>query len=479
MRQQEWNKGMYVNGEWVTLAARVEVQNPATLEIIGSVPDASAKEARQAVDAAQAAFPSWSKTTAYERAALLERWHQTIAARLDEIAYVMTLEQGKPLAEARGEVQYANSYIKWYAEEAKRIYGETIPASAASKRILVQKQPVGVVAAVTPWNFPAAMIARKIAPALAAGCTTVTKPAEQTPLTALLLAECAHEAGIPPGVINIVTTSQAAEVVDVWMDDARVKKLTFTGSTPVGKLLMRKAADTVKKISLELGGLAPFIVAEDANLDAAVKGLVQSKFRNAGQTCICANRIYVHEAVKEPFLQKLTEAVSALRVGQGTEDDVEIGPLIDERAVQKVQQQIDDAVGKGATLHGSPVLAGATGYFMKPVVLSDVTDEMVCMQEETFGPIAPVSTFSDDEEVIRRANATPYGLAAYVFTQSLARAFTFSESLEYGIVGVNDGAPSVAQAPFGGMKESGLGREGSHHGIEEYLEVKYISLQLV
>ncbi|WP_432777154.1 NAD-dependent succinate-semialdehyde dehydrogenase [Brevibacillus gelatini] len=470
---------MYINGEWVTLAARIPVQNPATLAIIGSVPDASTKEARQAVDAAQAAFHSWSNTTAYERAALLERWHQAIEARLDEIAYVMTLEQGKPLAEARGEVQYANSYIKWYAEEAKRIYGETIPASAISKRILVQKQPVGVVAAVTPWNFPAAMIARKIAPALAAGCTTVAKPAEQTPLTALLLAECAHEAGIPPGVINIVTTSQAAEVVDVWMDDTRVKKLTFTGSTPVGKLLMRKAADTVKKLSLELGGLAPFIVAEDANLDAAVKGLMQSKFRNAGQTCICANRIYVHEAVKEPFLQKLTAAVSALRVGQGTDDNVEIGPLIDERAVQKVRQQIDDAVSKGAKLHGNPVLAGATGYFMKPVVLSDVTDEMVCMQEETFGPIAPVSTFSDDEEVIRRANATPYGLAAYVFTQSLARAFTFSEKLEYGIVGVNDGAPSVAQAPFGGMKESGLGREGSHHGIEEYLEVKYISLQLV
>ncbi|XVN71844.1 NAD-dependent succinate-semialdehyde dehydrogenase [Brevibacillus gelatini] len=479
MKQQAWNKGMYINGEWVTLAARIPVQNPATLAIIGSVPDASTKEARQAVDAAQAAFHSWSNTTAYERAALLERWHQAIEARLDEIAYVMTLEQGKPLAEARGEVQYANSYIKWYAEEAKRIYGETIPASAISKRILVQKQPVGVVAAVTPWNFPAAMIARKIAPALAAGCTTVAKPAEQTPLTALLLAECAHEAGIPPGVINIVTTSQAAEVVDVWMDDTRVKKLTFTGSTPVGKLLMRKAADTVKKLSLELGGLAPFIVAEDANLDAAVKGLMQSKFRNAGQTCICANRIYVHEAVKEPFLQKLTAAVSALRVGQGTDDNVEIGPLIDERAVQKVRQQIDDAVSKGAKLHGNPVLAGATGYFMKPVVLSDVTDEMVCMQEETFGPIAPVSTFSDDEEVIRRANATPYGLAAYVFTQSLARAFTFSEKLEYGIVGVNDGAPSVAQAPFGGMKESGLGREGSHHGIEEYLEVKYISLQLV
>lgn len=479
MKEQEWNKGMYVNGEWITSGNSIPVQNPATLEIIGSVPDGSVTEAKQAVDAAHAAFESWSKTTAYERAALLERWYQVIESRLDEIAYVMTLEQGKPLAEARGEVQYANSYIKWYAEEAKRIYGETIPASSGTKRILVQKQPVGVVAAVTPWNFPAAMITRKIAPALAAGCTTVTKPAEQTPLTALLLAECAHEAGIPAGVINIVTTSRAGEVVDVWLDDSRVKKITFTGSTPVGKLLMRKAADTVKKISLELGGLAPFIVAEDANIPEAVKGLMQSKFRNAGQTCICANRIYVHEAVQERFLYELTQAVDTLRVGKGTEENVEIGPLIDERAVQKVQHQIDDATSKGAVLHSSPVLKGSTGYFMKPVVLSNVTDEMICMQEETFGPLAPVSTFSDDREVIGRANATPYGLAAYVFTQSLTKAFYFSENLEYGIVGVNDGGPSVAQAPFGGMKESGLGREGSHHGIEEYLEVKYISMQLL
>lgn len=472
------NMGMYVNGEWLRLATTIPVQNPATLESVGSVPDGGAAEARQAVEAAYQAFESWSKTTAYERAALLERWHQVIESRLEEIALVMTLEQGKPLAEAKGEVQYANSYIKWYAEEAKRIYGETIPSSSSSKRILVQKQPVGVVAAVTPWNFPAAMIARKIAPALAAGCTTVAKPAEQTPLTALLLAECAEQAGIPAGVINIVTTTRAAEVVDVWMEDARVKKITFTGSTPVGKLLMRKAADTVKKVSLELGGLAPFIIAEDANIPEAVKGLIQSKYRNAGQTCICANRIYVHESVKEPFLHALTEAVSALRVGNGMEENVQIGPLIDERAVQKVQQQIDDALSKGAVMHGSPVLEGSTGYFMKPVVLSEVTDEMVCMQEETFGPIAPVSTYTDDAEAVRRANATPYGLAAYVFTQSLSKAFYFSENLEYGIVGVNDGGPSVAQAPFGGMKESGLGREGSHHGIEEYLEVKYISMQL-
>ncbi|GED31974.1 NAD-dependent succinate-semialdehyde dehydrogenase [Brevibacillus centrosporus] len=479
MKQSEMNMGMYVNGEWVKLSKTIPVLNPATLAEVGSVPDAGAVEAKQAVDAAHEAFKTWSKTTAYERAALLERWHQVIESRLDEIALVMTLEQGKPLAEAKGEVQYANSYIKWYAEEAKRIYGETIPASSGSKRILVQKQPVGVVAAVTPWNFPAAMIARKIAPALAAGCTTVSKPAEQTPLTALLLAECAHEAGIPAGVINILTTSNAGELVDVWMEDSRVKKITFTGSTPVGKMLMRKAADNVKKVSLELGGLAPFIITEDANIGEAVKGLMLSKFRNAGQTCICANRIYVHEKVKDAFLAAFTKAVAELRVGNGTEAGVEIGPLIDDRAVSKVQHQIDDALAKGATLHGSPVLEGSTGYFMKPVVLSGVTDEMVCMQEETFGPIAPVSTYTDDQEVVERANNTPFGLAAYVFTQSLTKAFYFSENLEYGIVGVNDGGPSVAQAPFGGMKESGLGREGGHHGIEEYLEVKYVSLALI
>lgn len=479
MMQREWNLGMYVNGEWIHTGGTFPVNNPATLETVGSVPDGGAAEAKAAVDAAYEAFQTWSQTTAYERAALLERWHQVIESRLDELAKVMTLEQGKPLAEARGEMQYANSFIKWYAEEAKRIYGETIPASALSKRILVQKQPVGVVAAVTPWNFPAAMITRKVAPALAAGCTTVIKPAEQTPLTALLLAKCAQEAGIPAGVINIVTTTQPGEVVDAWMEDSRVKKITFTGSTPVGKLLMRKAADTVKKVSLELGGLAPFIVAEDANIEEAVKGLIQSKFRNAGQTCICANRIFVHEAIKEPFLQALTKAVAALRVGNGLDQPVDIGPLIDEQAVRKVRHQIDDALSKGATLHGEPTVEGATGYFLNPVVLSDVTDEMVCMQEETFGPIAPVSTFSDDREAVRRANDTPYGLAAYVFTQSLKKAFWFSENLEYGIVGINDGAPSVAQAPFGGMKESGLGREGSHFGLDEFLEVKYVSLQLL
>ncbi|RNB92439.1 NAD-dependent succinate-semialdehyde dehydrogenase [Brevibacillus fluminis] len=479
MKQAELKKGMYVNGEWVYLDKAFPVINPATLETVGTVPDGTVAWAKQAVDAAHAAFETWSKTTAYERAALLEKWHQAIDARLEEIAMVMTLEQGKPLAEAKGEMQYANSFIKWYAEEAKRVYGETIPASSGSKRILVQKQPVGVVAAITPWNFPAAMITRKIAPALAAGCTAVIKPAEQTPLTALLLVECAQEAGIPAGVINIVTTTKPGEIVDVWMEDSRVRKVTFTGSTPVGKLLMRNAAATMKKVSLELGGLAPFIIAEDANIDAAVAGLIQSKFRNAGQTCICANRIFVHESIKETFLEAFTKATAALSVGNGLDGAVDVGPLIDEEAVNKVRHQIEDAVGKGATLHGEPALAGATGYFLNPVVLSDVTDDMICMREETFGPIAPVSTYSTDKEAVKRANETPFGLAAYVFTQSLTKAFWFSENLEYGIVGVNDGAPSTAQAPFGGMKESGLGREGSHYGIDEYLEVKYVSMQLL
>lgn len=478
MTEQLLQKGMLLNGQWVQAEESFFVQNPATWENVGVVPSGTAEHAKLAVDAAASAFVTWSKTTAYERSALLERWFHVIESRLEEIARVMTQEQGKPLAEAIGEVRYANSFLKWYAEEAKRVYGEIIPASAPSKRLLVQKQPVGVVAAVTPWNFPAAMITRKVAPALAAGCTVVIKPAEHTPLTAILLAECAQAAGIPEGVINIVTTLQAAEVVDAWMEDSRVKKITFTGSTPVGKLLMRKAADTVKKVSLELGGLAPFIIAEDANLDEAVQGVMQSKFRNAGQTCVCANRIYVHENIKNKFLEAFTQAVAALRVGNGLDEGTEIGPLINEAAVQKVKRHLEDAQAKGAAVHGEAVQTASVGHFMKPVVVSGATDDMLCMQEETFGPLAPVSVYNNDAEVVQRANNTPFGLAAYVYTQSLQKAFFFSENLEYGIVGVNDGLPSVAQAPFGGMKESGLGREGGHHGLEEFLETKYVSLNL-
>jgi succinate-semialdehyde dehydrogenase / glutarate-semialdehyde dehydrogenase len=479
IEQSVETKPMYINGQYVLLEDGFLVQNPADLTTVGFVPNGTEKEAKLAVDAAHEAFLTWSKTTAYERANLLEKWYNIINTRLEELAVIMTKEQGKPLTEARGEMHYANSFIKWYAEEAKRIYGETIPASVGSKRILVQKQPVGVVAAITPWNFPAAMITRKVAPALAAGCTVIIKPAGLTPLTALLLVECAHEAGFPPGVINIVTTKQTGKIVDVWMDDSRVKKVTFTGSTPVGKLLMKKAADTVKKVSLELGGLAPFIIAEDANIPEAVKGLILSKFRNAGQTCICANRIYVHESIKEEFLEEFKEAVFALKVGNGLEERTTVGPLIDEDAMSKVQEQIDDAISKGAVVHKASDMKMDNGYFMQPLVLSEVTDEMLCMKEETFGPIAPVSTYSDDQEAVLRANATPFGLAAYVYTQSLQKAFYFHENLEYGIIGVNDGAPSLAQAPFGGMKESGLGREGGHHGLEEFLETKYISLQLI
>ncbi|OCA85685.1 succinate-semialdehyde dehydrogenase (NADP(+)) [Bacillus sp. FJAT-27225] len=478
MTESELRKGMYINGKRFYLEETFKVENPATLETVGYVPNGGPEQASLAVDAAQEAFLLWSKKTAYERASLLEKWFEVIERRKEELAMMMTTEQGKPLPEARGEISYANSFVKWYAEEAKRIYGETIPASSGSKRILVQKQPVGVVAAITPWNFPAAMITRKVAPALAAGCTAVIKPAPATPLTALLLAECAEEAGIPPGVINIVTTTDAAAVSDVWLEDPRVKKITFTGSTPVGKLLMRKAADTVKKISLELGGLAPFIVAEDADIQAAVEGVIQSKFRNAGQTCICANRIYVHERREKEFLDAFASAFRKMKVGNGLNGTVDIGPLIDSRAVEKVQRHIDDAVTKGATIIPGPEVEEREGYFMQPLILSGVTDQMICMQEETFGPVAPVSTFKDDEEVVRRANNTPYGLAAYVYTHSLKKAFYFSENLEYGIVGVNDALPSTAQAPFGGMKESGLGREGSHHGIDEFLEIKYISLQL-
>ncbi|MFF2497886.1 NAD-dependent succinate-semialdehyde dehydrogenase [Peribacillus sp. NPDC058075] len=468
---------IYINGAPIHTESHFVVENPATLEPVGYVPDANEKEAKAAVDAAQAAFLTWSKTSAYHRAELLEKWYAIIEDRLDEIATIMTLEQGKPLAEAKGEMKYASSFVKWYAEEAKRNYGEIIPASVASKRILVQKQAVGVVAAITPWNFPAAMITRKVAPALAAGCTVVIKPAEQTPLTALLLVESAHEAGIPAGVINIVTTQKPGDVSDVWMNDSRVKKITFTGSTPVGKHLMKKAGETVKKVSLELGGLAPFIIAEDANIEEAVNGLIQSKFRNAGQTCICANRIFVHETIEQPFLQAFEAAVLTLKVGNGMEG-TDLGPLIDGAAVKKVQLQLEDAANKGAIIHNTSKVDEKQGHFIAPAILSNVTDDMLCMQEETFGPIAPVTTFKTDQEAIDRANNTNFGLAAYVYTESLNKAVAYSDALEYGIVGINDSAPSTAQAPFGGMKESGLGREGGHYGMDEYLEVKYVSMQL-
>ncbi|WP_262173143.1 NAD-dependent succinate-semialdehyde dehydrogenase [Saccharococcus sp. Marseille-Q5394] len=453
----------------------IDVINPATGESIATVPHGGAKEAILAVDAAYDAFQKWSALSAYDRSSLLVKWHELIDMHMEDLAHTMTEEQGKPLSEANGEIKYANGFISWYAEEAKRIYGEMIPSSHTGKRIFIHKQPVGVTAVITPWNFPAAMITRKVGPALAAGCTVVIKPAEQTPITAIRLAQLALEAGIPAGVINVVT-GEASAIGDAWLQDTRVRKLTFTGSTEVGKLLMRGASDTVKKISLELGGHAPAIVMEDCDIDKAVEGVVAAKFRNAGQTCVCTNRIYVHETIAEEFSRKLVERVKQLKVGNGMDEGVAIGPLIDEEAIRKVQFHVDDALSKGAKI----AVGGSRkdGLFYEPTILLNVNDNMVCMKEETFGPVAPITTFYSEEEVLRRANDSIYGLAAYVFTENLSRGIRMSERLEYGIVGLNDGLPSPPQAPFGGFKQSGLGREGGHHGLDEYIEVKYISVGL-
>lgn len=468
---------LYINGEWVGTEKRLPVENPATLEVVGSIAYAGAAEATAAVDAAYLAGPAWRRKTASERAALLLRWHQLIEQNKAEIGRVMTLEQGKPLPEAIGEMTYAGSFLTWFAEEGKRVYGQSVPASAPDKRILVTKQPVGVVAAITPWNFPAAMLTRKVAPALAAGCTVVVKPSEFTPLTAYKLVELAHEAGIPAGVLNVIA-GDAAAIGETWMADPRVSKLSFTGSTRVGKLLYRQAADTVKKLSLELGGHAPYIVTANADLTQAAKELMAPKFRNAGQTCICPNRVYVHESVHEAFVAELTQEMNSIKVGNGLEEGSTVGPLINKAAVEKVTRHVGDAIERGATIAARVPAPQGPGYFVEPAVLTGVTDDMLCMSEETFGPLLPVTTYQTTEEVIRRANDSRYGLSAYVYTQNLKEAFEISEGLEYGIVGLNDGLPATAQAPFGGMKESGLGREGGHWGIEEFLEVKYVSLKL-
>lgn len=470
------NYSLFIYGEWTGKELETfDVINPATLEKIATVPNGGTEEAKQAADAAAEAFKVWSQYSAYERAELIWKWHHLINENKEDLARTLTMEQGKPFMEALGEIAYANGFFSWYAEEGKRIYGETIPATGRDKRLFVQKQPVGVVAAITPWNFPAAMITRKVGPALAAGCTVVVKPAEQSPLTAFKLAELAEKAGFPKGVINIVT-GNAQEIGKVWLDDTRVRKLTFTGSTEVGKLLMRGSADTVKKVSLELGGHAPVIVMDDANLEKAVNGVIAAKFRNAGQTCVCSNRIYVHESIADAFTSKFVEKVQQLRVGNGLEEGVEIGPLIDDAAVEKVQRHIQDAVEKGATLATGGELV--KDQFFSPTILTNVHDEMLCMSEETFGPVAPVTTFKTEEEAIARANDSIFGLAAYVFTENISRGIRITEALEYGIIGLNDGLPSTPQVPFGGFKQSGLGREGGHYGIEEFLEVKYISLGL-
>jgi succinate-semialdehyde dehydrogenase / glutarate-semialdehyde dehydrogenase len=467
---------MIINGEQIgSDLSKRDVTNPATSEVIATIPNGGKKEAASAVDAAYGAFRDWSRYSAYERSELIRKWYDLIDENKEDLARTMTMEQGKPLKEALGEIQYANGFISWYAEEGKRVYGEQIPATQRNKRLFVHKQPVGVVAVITPWNFPAAMITRKVAPALATGCTVVIKPANQTPLTALKMALLAEKAGIPKGVINVVT-GDSKSIGEAWMEDTRVRKLTFTGSTEVGKVLMKGSADTVKKISLELGGHAPMIVMADSDLEKAVDGVIASKFRNAGQTCVCSNRIYVHESIVDSFTEKLVEKVKDLKVGNGLEEGVDIGPLIDENAVEKVQKHVEDAVSKGASVvYGGK---GKNGLYFEPTVITNVHDDMLCMKDETFGPVAPITTFKTEEEAIDRANDSIYGLAAYVFTENITKGIRISEQLEYGIVGLNDGLPSTPQAPFGGFKQSGLGREGGHHGIEEYLEVKYISIGL-
>ncbi|HAV6898425.1 TPA: NAD-dependent succinate-semialdehyde dehydrogenase [Vibrio vulnificus] len=466
----------YLLGEWRSAPQTMTITNPFSDEVIGTVPNMGEKETQEVIAGADKAFQQFKALTAQERANLLHRWHQLILEYSDELAHIMTLEQGKPLAEAKGEVLYAASFIEWFAEEARRTYGTLVPSHKANAKILVTKEPIGVVAAITPWNFPAAMITRKCGPAFAAGCPVILKPAPDTPFTALALAVLAEKAGFPAGVFNVIT-GDAVAIGGELTSNKRVRKLSFTGSTPVGKLLMRQSADNIKKLSLELGGNAPFIVFEDADLDAAVEGAMIAKFRNAGQTCVCANRLYVQRSVYTEFCEKLVEKVSALNVGNGFDQGVHIGPLINDAAVAKVVQHVEDAQSKGAQIECGQ-LPTAGSRLVQPLVLSGVTDEMLVAQEETFGPMAPLFVFDSEEEVLARANNTDFGLAAYFYTQSLSRAWRVSEALEAGIVGVNEGLISTTVAPFGGVKESGLGREGSFLGMDDYMESKYILMGL-
>ena len=468
----------YLNGVWVDAAERFDVDNPADGSTIGSVPNLGGQHARQAIDAAATAFPAWAARTGKERAAIMRRWYDLIVANADDLALLMTAEQGKPLAEAKGEVAYGASFIEWFAEEAKRVSGDVMASTWSDKRTVVIKQPIGVCAAITPWNFPIAMITRKVAPAIAAGCTIVIKPAEQTPLSALALAELAHRAGLPAGVINIVTADAARsiEVGDVLCASPKVRHLSFTGSTPVGRILMQQCAPTVKKLALELGGHAPFIVFEDADLDAAVEGALQSKYRNAGQTCVCTNRFYAHASVYEAFVEKLAAGARRIAVGSGFEAGIGQGPLIDAQAVEKVMDHVADALAKGATLVAGGKAHALGGNFYEPTVLSNVTADMKIMREETFGPVAAVVRFTSEEEVIAAANDTDFGLASYFYSRDIGRVWRVAEKLEYGMVGINTGMISNEVAPFGGVKQSGLGREGSRYGMEEYLEMKYLCM---
>jgi succinate-semialdehyde dehydrogenase/glutarate-semialdehyde dehydrogenase len=464
----------YVGGAWIGEPVDT-VDNPATGETLSRVPRFGEAEAVKAVERAETAFKDWSRKLAKERSVVLRRWFDLIIANKEDLALIMTSEQGKPLAEARGEVDYAASFVEFYAEEAKRVYGETIPSHRADARIVVLRQPIGVIAAITPWNFPAAMITRKVAPALAAGCTAVIKPAPETPLTALALGVLAERAGMPAGVLNIIT-GDAPAIGGVLTSHPAVRFVGFTGSTEVGKLLMRQAASTVKKVGLELGGNAPFVVFDDADLDAAVEGAIISKFRNMGQTCVCANRIYAQEGIYDDFVSKLAKKVMDLKVGNGVEVGVQQGPLITMEAVDKVERHIADAVGQGAKVVAGGKRHALGRSFFEPTVLANVTTTMLVTREETFGPLAPVYRFTDEADVVEQANATQYGLAAYFYARDLGRVFRVAEALEYGMVGVNTGLIATEVAPFGGVKESGIGREGSRHGMEEFVEMKYILL---
>ncbi|WP_323149433.1 NADP-dependent succinate-semialdehyde dehydrogenase [Pseudomonas oryzihabitans] len=467
----------YVDGAWIDAdsGATVSVDNPATGETLGTIPKLGRAETKRAIDAANRALPAWRALTAKERSAKLRRWYELMIENQDDLGRLMTLEQGKPLAEAKGEIAYAASFIEWFAEEAKRIYGDTIPGHQADKRILVIKQPIGVTAAITPWNFPTAMITRKAGPALAAGCTMVIKPASQTPYSALALVELAERAGIPKGVLSVVTGS-AAEIGAELTESPIVRKISFTGSTEIGAKLMEQSAPTIKKLSLELGGNAPFIVFDDADLDKAVEGAIASKYRNAGQTCVCVNRLYIQDGVYDAFAEKFKAAVAKFKVGNGLEEGVTIGPLIDAKAAAKVKEHIDDAVSQGAkVIAGGKAHANGGSYF-EPTILADVPKSAKVSKEETFGPLAPLFRFKDEAEVIELANDTEFGLASYFYARDLSRVFRVAEALEYGMVGINTGLISNEVAPFGGVKASGLGREGSKYGIEEYLEIKYLCL---
>jgi succinate-semialdehyde dehydrogenase/glutarate-semialdehyde dehydrogenase len=468
----------YIDGAWVGADERTAVKNPANGETVAEVADLGAAGARRAIDAAYAAQKDWAARTAKERCALLLKWNQLMLDNADDLGAILTAEMGKPLAEAKGEIAYGASFIEWFAQEGRRVYGDTIPGHQPDKRILVLKQPIGVAASITPWNFPNAMIARKVGPALAAGCTFVARPSELTPLSALAMAVLAERAGIPNGVLNVVTSADAAAVGQEFCSNPKVKKISFTGSTRVGQILMRQAADGIKKLSLELGGNAPFIVFDDADVDKAVEGALIAKYRNAGQTCVCANRIYVQRGVMNAFADKLASAVAKLKVGDGFEPGVQIGPLISKPALAKVEQHVRDAVEKGARVIVGGKRHAAGELFYEPTVIAGATPEMRISREETFGPVAPLFAFDTVEEAVQLANDTEFGLASYFYARDLSRVFKVAEALEYGMVGVNTGLISTAEAPFGGVKMSGLGREGSKYGIEEYLAVKYVCLSV-